>query len=246
MNVKDEGDESNLDVDELSPKPNKQVTSIPYPANSITNNNSSTNQLVQLNDQKNPNNAASQMKPVGQESAATPSVKMRKESMNNDKPQMNKPTSHQPGQNEGQPLSLHYDSQGEEVQQEKPKTFFNQLIEAITPAPLQSAKNEEKSASMQSNSALQSSLNFGNLARKSSVGESASKREAKEGKSKRSRPGSRLSRDISSTKKSKIKKAHSISQNVQSVDANAPSQFHLQGAENGYNGHEVNRSERLD
>ena len=58
-----------------------------------------------------------------------------------------------------------------------------------------------------------------------------SRRDAKEGKSRRSRPGSRLSKDgMSSTKKSKLKKT-SLGKTVQSVDANAPSQFNMLGGD---------------
>ena len=65
-----------------------------------------------------------------------------------------------------------------------------------------------------------------------------SKREGgKGGKSKRSRPGSRLSRDnvnMSSTKKTKLKNkgaAQSIGKTVHSIDANATSQFNVHGVE---------------
>ena len=46
------------------------------------------------------------------------------------------PPKEQSNKVEQQP-SLHYDDQGEDNKKnEQPKTFFNQLIEAITPAPL--------------------------------------------------------------------------------------------------------------
>ena len=86
--------------------------------------------------------------------------------------------------------------------------MLGRFMDVFAPAPLMSAKNNEKLAGKPTESGLQSSLNFGNLARKSASGadDATSKRskvkETKKGK--RSRAGSRVSRDFSSSKKSKL------------------------------------------
>lgn len=146
-----------------------------------------------------------------------------------EKPTNNKPTSVRPEQNEGKPLSLHYDSHGQE--NEEPKSLLDSLKDFMptqifgTPLVNTSSNGEKASVPMEkATTGLASSLNFGALARKSSGGEKiVSKREGKETKSKRSRAGSRVSRDFSSTKKSRMLNSQSMKDkggaDVKSIEA---------------------------